>query len=174
MKNIQAPLTQDVIKGLVAGEEVSLSGVIYTARDQAHKRLCEMIADGNILPVDLLAQVIYYCGPTPKGERVIGSCGPTTSGRMDTFSPTLLEEGVKGMIGKGRRSAHVVDSIKKNGGVYFVTPGGAGAYLSERVVACSVAAFEDLGPEAIFKLEVEDFPAIVAIDCKGNDIYGKI
>lgn len=174
IKNIQAPLTDEVIADLNAGDEVSLSGVIFTARDQAHLRMCKMLKDGQDLPVDLKGQVIYYCGPTPPGKRVIGSCGPTTSSRMDAFSPDLLEYGSKGMIGKGKRSKDVVAAIKKYKSVYFAAPGGAAAYLSERVKSCVVVGFEDLGPEAIYRLEVKDFPLIVCVDSNGNDIYAKL
>lgn len=172
--HIRTPLDKNTIASLRAGDEVLLSGVIYTARDQVHLRLCEMIKRSENLPVDLNGQVIYYCGPAPSGSRVIGACGPTTSSRMDPFTPMLLEAGLKGMIGKGARSAEVTGAIKHNGAVYFLAPGGAGAYLSERVKKCEVVAFEDLGPEAIYRLEIEDFPLVVGIDCKGRDIYSKI
>ncbi len=174
MKRINTPLTEKVIAALKAGDEVLLSGIVLTARDQAHLRLMEIIKDRGELPIDLKGQIVYYCGPAPAGPgRVIGSCGPTTSSRMDRFTPYVLEAGVKGMIGKGRRSFEVRKSIKRRKAVYFVAPAGAGAYLSEKVKACRVRAFEDLGPEAIYELEVEDFPLIVAIDMKGNDIYGE-
>ncbi|MFC1480085.1 FumA C-terminus/TtdB family hydratase beta subunit [Candidatus Omnitrophota bacterium] len=171
IKRIQAPLDEKTIKSLKAGEEVLLSGIIYTARDQAHLRLCEMIKNREKMPVDLDGQIIYYCGPAPSGNRVMGSCGPTTSGRMDSFTPTLLEAGMKGMIGKGKRSGDVARAIKRHHAVYFLAPGGAGAYLSEKVRRCETVAFEDLGPEAIYKLTVEDFPMVVGIDYKGHDIY---
>ncbi len=174
MKRIQAPLIEKDITSLKAGDEVLLSGTILTARDQVHLRLCGLMEEGKDLPVDIRGQIIYYCGPTPPGERVIGSCGPTTSGRMDAFTPRFLEAGVKGMIGKGKRSPEVVDAIKHACAVYFVAPAGAGAYLSERVTASEVVAFEDLGPEAIYKLEVKDFPLVVAIDCEGRNIYANI
>jgi len=171
IKRIQAPLKDNDIFELKAGDEVFLSGIIYTARDQAHLRISKMIDTGEALPIDLNRQVIYYCGPTPAGNRVIGSCGPTTSGRMDGFSPTLLQCGLKGMIGKGSRSDKVREAIAKFEAIYFVAPGGAGAYISERVKSCEIVAFEELGPEAIYKLEVKDLPLIVGIDCKGRDIY---
>ncbi|MFC1644154.1 FumA C-terminus/TtdB family hydratase beta subunit [Candidatus Omnitrophota bacterium] len=174
IKRIQAPLDEKTIKSIKAGEEVLLSGIIYTSRDQAHLRLCEMIKNKEKLPVDLDNQVIYYCGPAPSGNRVMGSCGPTTSGRMDSFTPALLEAGMKGMIGKGRRSGEIARAIKHHHAVYFLAPGGAGAYLSEKVSRCEVVAFEDLGPEAIYKLTVEDFPVVVGIDCKGHDIYARM
>jgi len=171
IKRIKTPLDKKAVASLKAGDEVLLSGVIYTARDQAHSRLCEMIKRSESLPVDLEGQVIYYCGPAPSGNRVIGACGPTTSGRMDPFTPPLLKAGLKGMIGKGARSAGVAGAIRHSGAVYFLAPGGAGAYLSERVRKCEIVAFEDLGPEAIYRLEVEDFPLVVGIDSRGRDIY---
>lgn len=174
MKKIRTPLDKKNIAPLKAGDEVLLSGVIYTARDQAHLRLCKIIENGEKLPVDLKGQVIFYCGPTPPGRRVIGACGPTTSGRMDPFTPALLKEGMKGIIGKGRRSPKVAKAIKRYKGVYFLAPAGAGAYLSERVKSCDIIAFEDLGPEAIYRLDVEDFPLVVGIDCKGRDIYDRL
>ncbi|MGD2279249.1 MAG: FumA C-terminus/TtdB family hydratase beta subunit [Candidatus Omnitrophota bacterium] len=174
MKNIKTPLDDKIITSLKAGDEVLISGVIFTARDQAHLRLIKLMEKNKELPVDLKGQVIYYCGPTPSGKRVIGSCGPTTSGRMDKFTPQLLEAGMRGMIGKGRRSGAVREAIKREKAVYFVAPAGAGAYLSRRVKSSQVIAFEDLEAEAIYKLEVKDFPAVVAIDCEGRDIYSKM
>ena len=171
MKKIVAPLKEKDIASLEAGDQVLLSGVIYTARDQAHLRIIGLMEEKKALPIDLADQVIYYCGPTPPGPRVIGACGPTTSSRMDAFTPAVLEAGLKGIIGKGRRSDAVRESIRSNKAVYFLAPGGAGAYLSERVKACEVVAFEDLGAEAIHRLEVEDFPLIVGIDSRGRDIY---
>ncbi len=172
MKKISLPLTKAVIDTLNAGDEVLLSGIMYTARDQAHKRLTELLDKNKKIPVDLSSAVIYYCGPTQTMPgKVIGSCGPTTSSRMDSFSPLLLKEGLKGMVGKGRRSKEVVDAVKEYKAVYFVAPGGAGAYLSKRVKKSRLVAFKDLGPEAIYELEVEDFPAIVAIDSCGRNIY---
>lgn len=161
-KKIKVPFTDEDIRGLEPGEEVLLSGTVYTARDQAHLRMFNLIKEGKPLPVDIRGQVIYYCGPTPRGDRVIGSCGPTTAGRMDAFAPALLDAGLKGMIGKGRRSEDVIEAISRNGAAYFLAPGGAGAYLSTRVKKADVAAFEDLGSEAIYRLEVEDFPVVVA------------
>ena len=174
MKSIKAPLDEKTITSLKAGDEVLLTGTILAARDQAHLRLCKLLDEGKELPANLKGQVVYYCGPTPSGNRVIGSCGPTTSGRMDAFTPQLLEIGMKGMIGKGKRSSGVVGAIKREKAVYFIAPAGAGAYLSERVVASEVIAFEEFGAEAIYRLEVKDFPLIVAIDCEGSDIYAKI
>lgn len=149
-----------------------MSGIIYTARDVAHQKLVEAIKKDQKLPVDLKGQIIYYCGPTktPKGK-IIGSCGPTTSSRMDEFTPRLLKAGLKGMIGKGSRSKEVIAAIKKYRGVYFLTYAGCGALLAKYIKKASPVAFRDLGPEAIYKLEVKDFPLIVAIDARGNDIY---
>ena len=171
---LKTPLTEKEIEGLSAGDEVMLEGIIYTARDQAHLRLCRMLENGEKLPLDLKGQVIYYCGPAPPGDRVIGSCGPTTSGRMDALTCPLLEKGLKGMIGKGRRRDEVREAIRRFSAVYFLAPGGAGAYLSARVKECKVVAFEDLGSEAIYRLNVEAFPLIVGIDPVGNDIYDRI
>ena len=161
------------IDTLKAGQEFFLSGTIYTARDQAHKRLVEAVKSGKRLPIELEGAIIYYCGPTqtPKGK-IIGSCGPTTSLRMDAFAPLLLAKGLKAMIGKGARSKEVKEAIRKYKGVYFVTYAGCGALLSKYVKKVEVAAYRDLGPEAILKLEVKDFPLIVAIDAKGGNIYG--
>ena len=162
MQKIKLPLSDKIISKLHAGDEVLLSGTIYTARDQAHKRLARLLKNKKRLPVDLKKAVIYYCGPTKtRPGAVIGSCGPTTSARMDAFAPLLIKAGLKGMIGKGGRSKDVIDAIKKYKAVYFITIGGAGAYLSKKVKKAKVAAFEDLGPEAIYKLEVKDFPVIV-------------
>jgi len=157
---------------LKIGDEVLITAVIYTARDQAHKRLAEAIRQGRKLPMDLKGATIYYCGPTktPKGK-VIGSCGPTTSARMDEFTPALLKAGLKGMIGKGNRSKEVIAAIKKYQAVYFLTYAGCGALLSRYVKSTKLVAYKDLGPEAIYKLEVKDFPLIVGIDSKGKNIY---
>ena len=174
IKKINSPLSGKDIKSLAAGSVVLLSGTIYTARDQAHMRFIKNIENSRRLPVDLKGQVIYYSGPTPPGKRVIGSCGPTTSGRMDNFTPSILDVGVKGIIGKGRRSKKVREALKKAGAVYFLAPSGAGAYLSEKVKSSEVVAFNDLGPEAVYRLEVRDFPLIVGIDAKGNDIYERL
>lgn len=157
---------------LKAGDEVRISGTLYIARDQAHKRLCEALKKGTKLPIPLEGQIIYYAGPTPAPKgKAIGSCGPTTASRMDAFTPALLKAGLKGMIGKGRRGDEVVKAIKKYKAVYFVTIGGAGAYLSQCIKKSKVVAYPDLGPEAIYKVEVEDFPAYVAIDSIGKSIY---
>lgn len=162
------------ISTLKIGQEISFSGTIYTARDQAHKRMVEAIKAGKRLPFEIKGAIIYYCGPTqtPKGK-IIGSCGPTTSSRMDEFTPLLLAKGLRGMIGKGKRSKEVRDAIKKHKGVYFVTYAGCGALLSRYVKSVKKIAYFDLGPEAISKLEVKDFPLIVAIDANGRSIYDK-
>lgn len=172
MKRIKTPLSEEEMNKLKAGEWVLLSGIVYTARDQAHKRLAEAMGKRQKLPIDLKGQIIYYCGPTktPKG-RVIGSCGPTTSSRMDAFTPRLLKAGLKGMIGKGSRSKEVIAAIRKYRAVYFLTYAGCGALLSKYVKCAKPVAYRDLGPEAIYKLEVEDFPLIVGIDAEGNSVY---
>lgn len=171
-KCIHTPLKKETINGLKAGDFVSITGTIYVARDAAHKRMAETLADGGTLPIELKDNIIYYMGPSPAREgRPIGSAGPTTSGRMDKYTPALLDLGLKGMIGKGRRSAAVKEAIVRNGCVYFATVGGAGALLSKAITASTVIAYEDLGTEAIRKLEVTDFPAIVVMDKDGNDLY---
>jgi fumarate hydratase subunit beta len=171
-KRVSTPLTADSIGNLKAGDRVLLNGVIYTGRDAAHKRLYEMIQRGEDLPVDLSGQTIYYVGPCPaKPGQVIGSAGPTTSGRMDAYTPTLLDRGLKGMIGKGLRSKAVVDSLVTNGAVYFGAIGGAGALLAQAIKQAEVIAFADLGAEAIYKLTVVDFPVTVIIDSDGTDLY---
>lgn len=171
-KIVNIPLNGEITGELKAGDRVLLNGTIYTGRDAAHKRLIEMIGRGEKLPLELMGQVIYYVGPCPaKPGRVIGSAGPTTSGRMDVYTPTLMDMGLKGMIGKGERSQSVVDSIIKHKGVYFAAIGGAGALLAEAIKEAEVLAFPDLGPEAIYKLRVENFPVTVIIDSCGNDLY---
>jgi len=171
-KTIQTPLTGQVVEGLEAGDRVLISGIIYTGRDAAHKGLAEMMERGEKLPVDLKGQIIYYVGPCPaKSGRVIGSAGPTTSGRMDSYTPLLLDKGLKGMIGKGLRNKEVTESIIKNKAVYFAAIGGAGALLAESIKEAEVVAFDDLGPEAVYRLKVEDFPVTVVIDSRGNDLY---
>ncbi|MCM8770602.1 MAG: FumA C-terminus/TtdB family hydratase beta subunit [Candidatus Omnitrophica bacterium] len=170
MKRIFLPLSKEIIKNLKAAEELLLNGIIYTARDQAHKRLVEAIKKRKKLPIDLKNQVIYYCGPTPTPKgRVIGSCGPTTAARLDKFTPDLLKAGVRGMIGKGRRSDKVKAAIKKYKAVYFLAPAGLGALLSTKVKSKELVAYPELGPEAIYRLKVRDFPVIVGIDAKGKD-----
>ncbi len=170
--NITTPLDDTTIAGLKAGDRVFIEGIIYTARDAAHSRLREMINNNEALPIDLRGQVIYYVGPTPAAEgRVIGSAGPTTSTRMDIVTPMLLEKGLKGMIGKGDRSKAVIDAIVRNKCVYFAAVGGAGALIASSIVETEVVAFPELGTEAIRRLKVKDFPAIVAIDAYGNNLY---
>ncbi len=169
---LTVPLTKEVVAKLKAGDTVRLTGVVYTARDAAHKRLVDLIAAGKDLPIPLEGQVIYYVGPapTPPGK-VIGSAGPTTSYRMDPYAPVLMEHGLKGMIGKGERTEPVVESMKKNGAVYFAATGGAAALISKSITAVEIVAYEDLGAEAIRRLEVKDFPLIVAQDCHGGNVY---
>ncbi|MDD5195069.1 MAG: FumA C-terminus/TtdB family hydratase beta subunit [Candidatus Omnitrophica bacterium] len=159
-------------KELICGESVLFSGLLYTVRDQAHKKLIELIKSARKLPFDLKGKIIYYCGPTatPKGK-VIGSCGPTTSSRMDEFVQALLKKGLLGMIGKGRRSRRARQLIKKYKAVYFVTSAGCGALLAKKVISKKLVAFKELGPEAIYRLEVRDFPLIAAIDSTGKSIY---
>jgi len=162
------------IRKLKSGDTIFLSGIIYTARDQAHKRLFEAIKKGKKLPLDLKGAIIYYCGPTKKPfNKVIGSCGPTTSSRMDEFTPYLLKAGLKGMIGKGSRSKEVISAIKKYKAIYFLAYAGCGALISKYVKKSEIIAYKDLGPEAILKLEVKGLPLIVGIDSLGRNIYGK-
>ena len=171
-KHITAPITSEVAKILHSGDYVYITGTIYTARDAAHKRMAEALKEGKPLPIDMKNNVIYYMGPSPAREgRPIGSAGPTTASRMDKYAPDLLDLGLTGMIGKGKRSAAVIDAIKRNGAVYFAAVGGAGAILSQRIKSSEVIAYDDLGTEAIRKLEVEDFPVIVVIDSEGNNLY---
>lgn len=171
-RTITTPLTKEVIAELKAGDYVKISGVLYTARDAAHKRMTESMEKGEALPINIEDIVVYYMGPSPAREgRPIGSAGPTTASRMDKYTPRLLDLGLKGMIGKGRRSPEVVDAIVRNGGVYFAAVGGAGALLSQRILKSEVVAYEDLGTEAIRRLEVRDFPVIVVIDSDGNNLY---
>ena len=171
-KYIETPLTEEKVKDLQAGDYVYISGVIYTARDAAHKRMTEGLEKGEDLPFEIENQIIYYLGPTPNREgQVIGSAGPTTSSRMDKYAPVLLERGLKGMIGKGKRNDSVINSMKKNTAVYFAAVGGAGALLSKCIKKSEVIAYDDLGTEAIRRLEVENLPVITVIDCQGNDLY---
>ncbi|AAK81030.1 fumarate hydratase subunit beta [Clostridium acetobutylicum] len=171
-KLITSPIRQEEIQDLRAGDRVLISGYIYTARDAAHKRLIELLNEGKDLPIDIQNQIIYYAGPTPaKPGKVIGSAGPTTSGRMDAFAPRLLDMGLKGMIGKGARSKEVVESIIKNKAVYFGAVGGAAALISKSIVESKIIAYSDLGSEAIRKLKVIKFPAVVIIDTVGNNLY---
>ena len=171
-RKLKLPLTDAEIESLHVGDYVYLTGTVYTARDAAHKRMYEALEEGRDLPIDLKDQMIYYMGPSPAREgRVIGSAGPTTATRMDKYAPKLLDLGQKGMIGKGKRSREVRDAIVRNKAVYFAAVGGAGALLSRCIISAEVVAYEDLGTEAIRKLEVKDFPVIVAIDCHGEKIY---
>ncbi len=171
-KKITMPLTAEKAAELHCGDNVLLSGVIYTGRDAAHKRLTELIDAGKELPFDVKDSVIYYVGPAPaKPGQVIGSAGPTTSYRMDAYEPALLDLGLKGMIGKGKRSPEVIESMKKNGAVYFGAIGGCGALLAKCIKKAEVICYEDLGAEAVRRLEVENLPAVVVIDSKGNNLY---
>lgn len=172
MRKLQLPLSEEERMSLKAGDAVLLSGEIYTARDAAHKKMHEALAKGESLPFDIENAVIYYVGPTPARQgQAIGSAGPTTSGRMDPYAPELLNLGLGGMIGKGRRNQAVKDAIVKNKAVYFVAVGGAGALLSHSIVKREPVAYEELLAEAVTKLTVKDFPCFVGIDCEGNDIY---
>lgn len=171
-KYINVPLKDEDAKSLRAGDYVYLTGTIYTARDAAHKRMYEALQDGKDLPIEMSNNVIYYMGPSPAREgRPIGSAGPTTASRMDKYAPSLLDLGLKGMIGKGKRSREVQDAIVRNGAVYFAAVGGAGALLSRSITESEVIAYDDLGTEAIRKLTVKDFPVIVVIDTEGNNLY---
>lgn len=170
--SITAPLSREQARSLRAGDSCLLSGTIYTARDAAHKRLCELVQQGKELPLDLKDCVIYFVGPTPAAPgQIIGSAGPTTSYRMDAYSPSLIALGQTGMIGKGKRGLEVIEAMKEHGAVYFGAIGGCGALLSRCVKSCELVAYEDLGAEAICRLEVEDFPVIVVIDSLGNNLY---
>ncbi len=171
-KHIKAPLQKEDIDSLRSGDYVYITGTIYVARDAAHKRMDELLKKGEKLPIDLQDNIIYYMGPSPAREgRPIGSAGPTTASRMDKYAPKLLDLGLKGMIGKGKRSKEVLDAIVRNGCVYFAAVGGAGAILSKAITSSEVVAYEDLGTEAIRKLEVRDFPCIVIVDKDGNNLY---
>jgi fumarate hydratase subunit beta len=169
---LKTPLTDQDAEKLKIGDKVLLTGVIYTGRDAAHKRLFDLIEAGKELPIDVRGQVIYYVGPAPaKPGKPIGSAGPTTSYRMDAYAPKLMELGLRGMIGKGNRGADVVEAMKKHKAIYFGATGGAGALLARSIKKAETVAYEDLGPEAIQRLEVEDFPVVVINDTKGNDLY---
>ena len=171
---ITPPLTFADVDKLRAGDKVLITGVLYTARDAAHKRLIELLDNGGKLPFDIKGQIIYYVGPTPaKPGEVIGSAGPTTSGRMDAYSPRLLDLGLKGMIGKGARSKEVREAMKRNKSVYFAAVGGAAALIARTIKKAEIIAYEDLGPEAIRRLEVENFPAIVVNDVFGGDLFAQ-
>ena len=169
---ITTPLTREKVKELKAGDSCLISGVIYTARDAAHKRLCELVAQGKPLPMDVTDSIIYFVGPTPaKPGQAIGSAGPTTSYRMDAYSPILIGQGQTGMIGKGKRGPEVIHAMKEHGAVYFGAIGGCGALLSQCIKEAEIIAYEDLGAEAIRRLVVEDFPVVVIIDSEGNNLY---
>lgn len=169
---IETPFTKEAAMKLKAGDAVVINGTIYAARDAAHRKMIEMLDEGKELPFDIKDQIIYYVGPCPaRPGSIIGSAGPTTSGRMDAYAPSLIELGLTGMIGKGLRSKQVIDAMIRNGAVYFGALGGAGALLSRCIIAEEITAFPELGPEALRKLAVRDFPATVVIDCAGNDLY---
>lgn len=171
-QHINAPIDGNITKNLKAGDYVYITGTIYTARDAAHKRMFEALEKGEEIPFDLNNNIVYYLGPTPAREgQVIGSAGPTTSSRMDKYTPLLMQHGLRGMIGKGKRSGEVIDAIKQYQGVYFAAVGGAGALLSKCIKASEVIAYDDLGTEAIRKLQVENLPVIVVIDSAGNNLY---
>ena len=171
-KKINTPLTEEITKTLKAGDSILLSGTIYTARDAAHGRMIDLLKEGKELPINIKDEIIYYVGPTPAREgQVIGSAGPTTSYRMDSYAPTLMDLGQKGMIGKGARSLEVIDAIKRNKAIYFGAIGGAGALISKCIISSEVIAYEDLGAEAIRKLEVKDMPLVIIIDTEGNNLY---
>ena len=170
--SITTPLTREKVRNLKSGDSCLISGVIYTARDAAHKRLCELVAQGKELPLDVKDSIIYFVGPTPaRPGEAIGSAGPTTSYRMDAYSPILIEQGLTGMIGKGKRGPEVIDAMKKHGAVYFGAIGGCGALLSECIKEAEIVAYEDLGAEAIRRLVVKDFPVVVIIDSEGHNLY---
>ena len=172
MIKLTTPLTQEKLRTLKAGDSCQITGVIYTARDAAHKRLCQLLEEGKELPLDVKDAIIYFVGPTPaKPGQAIGSAGPTTSYRMDAYSPSLIQEGLTGMIGKGKRGPEVVAAMKEHGAVYFGAIGGCGALLSKCVKSAEIVAYEDLGAEALRRLEVEDLPATVIIDSEGNNLY---
>lgn len=171
-KRIITPLTEEKVMGLKAGDSILLSGTIYSARDAAHKRLIDLINEGKELPFDIKGEIIYYVGPSPaKPGQVIGSAGPTTSYRMDSYTPTLLDLGLKGMIGKGARSEEVINSIKINKSIYFGAIGGAAALIGKSITNSEIIAYEDLGAEAIRKMEVKDLPLVVVIDAEGKNLY---
>ncbi|MBO5371403.1 MAG: Fe-S-containing hydro-lyase [Lachnospiraceae bacterium] len=171
-KYIHTPITEEITADLKSGDYVYITGTIYVARDAAHKRMMEALEKGEKLPIDIKDSTIYYMGPSPAREgRPIGSAGPTTASRMDKYAPTLLDLGEKAMIGKGKRTKEVMDAVVRNKAVYFAAVGGAGALLSKCITKSEIVCYEDLGAEAIRKIEVENFPAIVVIDCEGNNLY---
>ena len=172
LKEVKIPFAEDVLEGLQAGELISLSGSMFTGRDQTHRRLCSLIEAGQTLPVDLRGQLLYYVGPSPaRPGQVIGAAGPTTSYRMDAYTPALLDLGLKATLGKGKRSEKIRAAMAEKGAVYLASIGGAGALLSKCITKCELVAFEDAGPEALFRLEVEGFPAVVINDLHGRDYY---
>ena len=172
LRPVKIPFAEDVLATLNAGDLISLTGSLFTGRDQTHRRLVALLDEGKELPVDLKGQLLYYVGPSPaKPGQVIGAAGPTTSYRMDAYTPRLLELGLKATLGKGSRSMNVRQAMKKHGAVYLATVGGAGAFLSKSIVKSELVAFEDAGPEALFRFEVENFPAVVINDLEGNDYY---
>ncbi|HEB73467.1 MAG TPA: Fe-S-containing hydro-lyase [Nitrospirae bacterium] len=172
IKKITPPLTDEMVEGLNAGDQVSITGTVYTARDSAHKRLIALLDEGKELPFDMNGAVIYYVGPSPaKPGQIVGSAGPTTSYRMDAYSERLMEVGMKGMIGKGARAGHVVDAMVKHKAVYFAAIGGAAALIARSIKKVEIVAYEDLGPEAVRRMEVEDFRVVVINDTKGLDLY---
>jgi fumarate hydratase subunit beta len=172
LRPITVPFEENILQTLKAGDLISLTGSLYTGRDQTHRRLVALLEEGKELPIDVQGQLLYYVGPSPAKEgQVIGAAGPTTSYRMDAYTPRLLELGLKGTLGKGSRSMPVREAMKKHGAVYFATVGGAGALLSKSITKSEVVAFEDAGPEALFRFEVESFPAVVINDLEGNDYY---
>ena len=174
-KIIRTPITEDITKNLNAGDYVYITGTIYVARDAAHKRMIEALDRGEELPIDIVDSTIYYMGPSPAREgRPIGSAGPTTATRMDKYAPRLMDLGQKAMIGKGKRSPEVIDAIIRNKGIYFAAVGGAGALLSKCIKKSEVICYEDLGAEAILKIEVENFPVVVVIDCYGSNLYDAV
>lgn len=174
IKKVNLPMNREDVRQLKAGDQLLLNGVIYTARDSAHKRIMEALEKGMELPIDLHNVSIYYAGPAPaRPGQIIGSCGPTTSGRMDAYAPEFMKQGQTVMIGKGLRNDAVIQAMKEHGAVYLTAIGGAGALLSKCVKAMECVAYEDLGAEAIYRLEVEDFPAIVTIDAEGNNLYNR-
>ncbi len=171
-RKVQLPISKDIVTSLTIGDVVSLTGEMYVARDAAHARMAKALARGEALPFEMEGATIYYMGPTPAREgRPIGSAGPTTATRMDRYTPALLDLGLRAMIGKGRRSPEVVEAMVRNGAVYFAAVGGAGALLAQHIVSSEVIAYEDLGAEAVRRIRVEDFPAIVVVDARGNDLY---
>lgn len=174
VKKLQAPLSNEDLASLTIGDEILIQGTVYAARDAAHKKMIEALQKGEGLPIPIDGQIIYYVGPCPAPPgRVIGSAGPTTSGRMDSYTPAMLEQGLKAMIGKGPRNEEVINAIRKHGAVYLAAIGGAGAYLAQRIKSAELLAYPELGPEAIMKFELIDFPCIVAIDTRGNNIYDR-